>query len=92
MRAIILAMILSMVLAGCGTPQQVQVPQIVKVPIPVKCQPTVKVTAITDHPADNLDASMTLYQKNQLLISENYLLDGQNKELTAALAECTKDR
>jgi hypothetical protein len=87
----LIASILVLFLAGCGTPEQIPGPTVtVKVPVVAKCETTVKVTDIGELPTKKLRKDMTLYQKAQLFISENELLKGQNKELKAALAECTK--
>jgi len=62
--------------------------QEVKVAVVTKCDPSVKVTPIT-HPFDMATKEMSLYEKFKLLYAERLLLRGQNKELTAALKECT---
>lgn len=81
------ALILSMFLVGCGTMNGTQ---IVKVPVATKCEPTTEITEITDYPTKRLTKEMSLFEKFQLTLAELKLLQGQNKELTAALSECTK--
>jgi len=65
-------------------------PQLVEVPIATKCNPTVKITPITEYVFDKAKKDMSLYETSQLALSELSTVRGQNKELTAALKECTK--
>ena len=81
--------VLVFLLAGCCTPEIIEKPQIVEVPVMVKCKPTVTITPIT-HPFDKAKKDMSLYDKLKLALAELSLVKGQNKELTAALTECTK--
>lgn len=83
---LISSLVLAVLISGCDT-----VPintQEVKVAVVTKCDPSVKITPIT-HPFDNVTKEMSLFEKVQLLMSERFLVNGQNKELTAALKECT---
>lgn len=82
--------ILALALTGCGAQIVREPPQIVNVAVPVKCEPTLKVTDINDYPTDHFTKDMPLYDKTKLALAELALLRGQNKELKAALTECTK--
>lgn len=77
-------------LAGCGGTQVIKEPQLVNVAVPVKCEPTLNITEIRDYPTDHFTEDMDLYDKAKLVIAELKLVKGQNTELKAALAECTK--
>lgn len=83
-------LVLALVLTGCCTKPLTSNTQIVEVPIAVKCTPTLNVTEIQVHPLAKIRKDMSLYEKNQLTVAELKLVEGQNKELKAALSECTK--
>jgi hypothetical protein len=74
-------------LTGCSTISENT--QTVKVPITVKCKSTVTITEIPDVFSEAKKED-SLLSKTEKLISENHYLRGQNKELKAALSECTK--
>ncbi len=65
-------------------------PDIVNVPIATKCKPITNITEIPVKPVSQAKKDMTLYEKLQLVLSELEQITGQNKELKAALSECTK--
>jgi uncharacterized lipoprotein YajG len=84
-----LAILLSCtLLIGCCT-NPVIVPEKIEVPIAVKCEPVTTITVI-NHAYDRATPEMSLYEKFQLALEELNSVNGQNKELTAALKECTK--
>lgn len=89
MKNFILVFVLAFIITGCGSTVKLSQPQVVQVPIEVKCKSTVTVTPIAEYPFDNATKEMTLYEKFQLALAEKDLVRGQNKELTAALSECT---
>lgn len=74
--------------AGCAT--KPVVPGIVEVPLPTRCEPTLKVKEIDEYPFDRATKEMSLYEKFQLAIAELNLVKGQNIELKAVVKECTK--
>lgn len=91
MKNVLISLLVAMTLIGCGTdPVKLNTAQLVDVPIVTKCTPKQQITPITDHPMDRATKEMPLFEKSQLALSEALLYKGQNKELTAALAECTK--
>lgn len=64
--------------------------QLVQIPIVTKCNPQTSISKIPEYPFDKAKKEMTLFEKFQLALSELSLIRGQNKELQAALIECTK--
>lgn len=64
--------------------------QIVKVPVVTKCEPSVKVSSVVNYPFDKAKKEMSTFEKYQLASAERKLLRAENKELRAALSECTK--
>ena len=89
MKNFILIAALAFIITGCGGTVEIKPPQVVQVPIEVKCESSVTVTPIAEYPFDKATKEMTLYEKFQLALAEKDLVRGQNKELTAALSECT---
>lgn len=88
MTRLILGSILIMLLTACGTTKLTDT-QTVYVPVATKCSPVTNITEIEDH-FSKAKKEMSLYEKTQLIAAENKALRGQNIELKAALAECTK--
>jgi hypothetical protein len=87
MRAILITALL---LTGCATaPKPVPEPQRVEVPIVVKCEPTTNITPVSNA-FDKATKEMSLYEKFELALEELTSYRGRDKELTAALRECTK--
>lgn len=84
-----LYILLVVLLVGCTTLAGPSPTQVVDVPITKRCEPTMKITQITDV-FDQAKKEMTLEQKIVPLIAELEQYKGQNKELQAALKECTK--
>jgi hypothetical protein len=92
MKLIVLTIISTLLLVGCGTEAlKVTPPEVVKVAVETKCQPTTKITPINDDPMDRATKEMSAFEKTQLALASADLYKGQNKELTAALKECTQD-
>ncbi len=89
MKNLIIALLLSLVMIGCGG-MSVKGAQIAEVPIKTKCTPTLGITEIKEYPYDRATKTMDLYDKLQLALAELGLVKGQNTELKAALGECTK--
>ena len=58
MKAIILAMLLSLALAACATSPVVEKPQLVDVAVTTKCTPKTNITEIDEHPADRMKTTM----------------------------------
>jgi hypothetical protein len=87
---IVSCLVICVGLSGCFGTMKTSETQIVKVPIATKCKPVTNITEITDYPFDNAKKEMSLYEKAQLQSAELKLVKGQNKELKAALAECTR--
>jgi hypothetical protein len=87
---LIFALPISMVLAGCVDPVKPEPTNVVEKLVPVKCKPSIQITQISEYPLDTANKEMTLFEKSQLALAENSLIKGQNKELKAALAECTE--
>lgn len=85
-----LCLIFAFILVGCCSAPVKQPPQVIHVPVPVKCEPSAKVEARTDNPTDHITEEMDLYDKVKLMAAELLLVRADNKVLTAALAECTK--
>lgn len=78
------------VLAGCGTvcPEPQTITQVVKVPVPVKCEidPIDKPNLYFDQAKkDN-----TVFDNMKLLAAENEELQGYVTKLEAAISGCTK--
>jgi hypothetical protein len=83
-------LLLAAMLSGCTATPVISSTQYVNVLVPVKCSPTLQVTSISEYPTSKFKVDMSLFEKTQLIMAELFLIRGQNKELTAALGECTK--
>lgn len=83
-------LLMFLLLAACTTALPVIQPTKIEIPIAVKCEPTIKITPITEYPFDRATKEMSLYDKLELSLEELHSVKGQNLELTAALRECTK--
>lgn len=87
MKVLLLSLLL---LTGCATvkapPPE---PQKVEIMVPVKCEPTTNVTP-ADDAYDKATKEMSLFEKFELALEELHSYRGRDKELTAALKECTK--
>jgi outer membrane biogenesis lipoprotein LolB len=89
MKTTFLLLIVVLFLTGCPATIPTA-PDVVEVPVAVRCKPTVQITKIQDYAYDRAVKEMSLYEKFQLAMSELSTVRGQNKELDAALKECTK--
>lgn len=87
---IAIIVLIAALLSGCACTKTPGDIQYVNVLVPVKCQPTLQITLISDYPTSKIMLEMTLFEKTQLVLAELFLVEGQNKELKAALGECTK--
>jgi hypothetical protein len=88
MKKLILVLSMALFIGGCGTISGST--QIVKIPAVTKCEPSVTPRDPVSLPFDNATKEMSLYDKFKLLLAENNIISGHNKELKAALRECTK--
>lgn len=84
-----IALVLTMSLMGCGGLKLTDT-QTVYVPVTTKCKPTTNITEIKEYAFSKAKKEMSLYEKSQLMAAERDQYKGQNIELRAALAECTK--
>lgn len=83
-----LVILFCMVIAGCVTVPSA--PQVVKIPITTRCEPSIKITE-SEHPFDKATTSMTLHDKLELALADLSLTKAENKQLSAALKECTSE-
>ncbi len=86
---IFIALFITSTLTGCATTSPTNT-QVVQVPVVAKCTPKTNITPIVEYPFSKATKEMSLYQKLQLALAERDVVKGQNIELKAALAECTK--
>jgi hypothetical protein len=77
------------ILAGCATTNQPPEPIKVEVPVAVKCEPTTNITP-ANNAFDKATKEMSLFEKFELALEELHSYRGRDKELAAALRECTK--
>lgn len=87
---LLLTAVLVLALTGCASTPKFTGTQLVNVPITTKCSPITNITPIAEYPLDKVTKNMSLFEKLQLALAERSLYKGQNIELKAALAECTK--
>ncbi len=80
----VLLVLVCFLLAGCATTSSA--PQIVKVPVPVKCKVAVPERPVM--PTENLDTNATLDSIVQSLTAEVELRDGYEDRLVTAIRSC----
>lgn len=85
----VIFLLFAILLVGCA-PTIIRETQTVEVLVPVKCEPSVKINLIEEYPFNKARKEMSAFEKYQLSSEERKLLRAENKELRAALAECTR--
>lgn len=81
-------LILFLTLSGCVTVPSA--PQVVQVPVATRCNSTLKIDQI-EHPFDKATTTMSLHDQLELALADLSLTRAKNKELQAALTECTSE-